>query len=94
MVSNAHASATPHHVGQTTKARIALAALLDGAPHPDALAARLVDAVLDLGWTPPPDPGADIPPLRPAQPAGDHSPGRLEFLAAKAALAERPRRDT
>lgn len=63
MVSNAHANSTPHHVGQIEKARIHIADLLDGAPHPEALAGRIVDTLQNLGWTPPHDPTADLPPL-------------------------------
>ncbi len=62
-----------------------------GSPHATDRARELLTAVDDAGFT---LPAAleDTPPLRPAQPADDDSPGRREFLAAKAALADRPRR--
>lgn len=56
-----------------------------------AYAADLRDIVDQLGFT---LPAAleDTPPLRPGQPADLDGPGRKEWLAAKAALAARPRR--
>ncbi|TFV91388.1 hypothetical protein [Blastococcus sp. CT_GayMR16] len=92
---NAHASSTPHHVGQVEKARIEITALLEqwGAPSAPARAGDIVDAMQNLGWTPPRDPNADIPPLRPARVADEDSPGRREFAEARAALAARQRRD-
>lgn len=68
------------------------------ATKPDAhdLAGWLLDQLQALGWKSPPDPGADIPPLRPARVADEDSPGRREFAEARARLAARaPRpRDT
>lgn len=80
-MSNAHASSTPHHVGQLAKARIEVAALLGGAPDPHHLAGRIVDVLQNLGWTPPHDPAADQPPLQ--GPGAPHDgPGRREWAAA------------
>lgn len=88
---------TPHHVGQVTKAEILVTHLLDTAPagttH-ERQAKVIVQQLQDTGWKTPPDPAADIPPLRPDRPAlDDDSPGRREFRAARNALANRPRPD-
>lgn len=73
-MSNAHESSTPHHIGQVTKAEIHVAHLLDTAPagaDHQRQAAVIVQQLQQLGWKSPPDPAADIPPLRPARVADD-----------------------
>lgn len=92
MERNARATnTTPHRVGQLAKARREVAALLDGAPDPDALAGRIIDDLQALGWTPPRDPSADVPAAR-VVPAPEDSPGRQAFRAALADLHDRDRR--
>lgn len=59
-------------------------------PDPHDLATWLLEQLQNLGWRPPLDP-TDTPPLRPAQPARDDSPGRREFAEARKALAARRR---
>ena len=61
----------------------------DTAPDPHDLATWLLDQLQNAGWRPPPDPAADIPPLRPDQPADNNSPGRQAFRQARAQLAAR-----
>lgn len=81
---------TPHHIGQVTKAQITIAEPLErwGLTEPADRARYLVQQLQNLGWTPPRDPAADTPPL--AGPgAPPDSPGRREFAAARAALAQR-----
>ncbi len=51
-------------------------------PDPHDLAGWLLEQLQTAGWTPPPDPAADVPPARPARPADDNSPGRLEYRAS------------
>lgn len=84
---------TPHHVGQITKAELTIADPLErwGLTDPTDRARYLLQQLQALGWTPPRDPNADKPPLRPAQPADDNSPGRQAFRAARQALANRTR---
>lgn len=57
---------SPHRIGQTTKAEIAVAHLLDTAPagaDHQHQAAVIVQQLQAIGWAPPPDPSADRPPL-------------------------------
>lgn len=64
----------------------------DTKPDPHDTASWLLDQLQQLGWKAPPDPAADVPPLRPERPAlDDNSPGRREFAEARAALAARTR---
>jgi hypothetical protein len=65
-LSNAHASTTPHHVGQVAKAEIQMTAKLEewGSPQADKRGPELVQAFLELGWTAPRD-LTEAPPLRP-----------------------------
>lgn len=59
-------------------------------PDPHDTATWLLDQLQDAGWKPPPDPAADLPPLRPDHPTfDDNSPGRREFAEARAQLAAR-----
>lgn len=64
-MSNAHASNTPHRIGQITKAVILVTHLLDTAPADtthERQAAVIVDQLqTELGWTPPRDPAAVAP---------------------------------
>lgn len=60
-------------------------------PDPHDTATWLLDQLQTLGWKTPPDPAADVPPLRPAHAAGPDSPGYREWQAARANLANRPR---
>lgn len=85
-----------HRAGQQTKAQILLADRLEawGLTDPHERAAWLLDRLqTDLGWRAPIDPG-ERPPLRPAQPAPDDSPGRRAFREARAELAHRRRART
>ena len=87
-------TATPHHVGQVTKAEILVAHLLDTTPADtttERQAAVIVQQLQQAGWTPPRDPAADVPPLRPDRIADVDSPGRRAFNEARKALANRPR---
>ena len=76
---------------KTTRDRIAEYLTEHGQAHADAYADEILQIVEDCGWCLPLA-LEDAPPLRPAR-AGDlDGPGRQAFLAAKAALADRPRR--
>lgn len=56
-------------------------------PDPHDLAGWLLDQLQDLGWKQPPDPAADIPPLRPARVATDDE--RRAHLATIARVLEK-----
>lgn len=81
-----------HRVAQRTKAELLLADALErhtAEPRdPNTVAAWLLQQLQNYGWRPPLD-LTETPPLRPTQPAGEDSPGRREFAAARAALAAR-----
>lgn len=60
-------------------------------PDPHDTATWLLDELQTKhGWTPPPDPATDTPPLT-GPGAPEDSPGRQAFRAARAALAQRTR---
>ncbi len=64
----------------------------DTTPDPHDLATWLLEQLQAAGWKQPPDPAADIPPLRPERPAlDDNSPGRRAFKEARDRLAQRTR---
>lgn len=83
-LSNTHDARTRSAV--TDQSRLARSRLLvadaftrartDTEADPHELATWLLDQLQDAGWKAPPDPAADVPPLRPDQPADENSPGR------------------
>jgi hypothetical protein len=81
-----------HRIGQLEKASILIADTLERHAteprDPRQVAGWLVEQLQGYGWRPPLD-LTEKPPLRPAQPAGDDSPGRRAFNEARAALAAR-----
>ena len=58
-------------------------------PDPHDAATWLLDQLQTAGWRPPPDPAADIPPLRPDRVATD-AERRAAMTAIRAALADPP----
>lgn len=90
---------TPHHVGQVTKAQLLLADALERQTSdprdPTTVATWLLEQLQAYGWKTPPDPNADIPPLRPTQVA-DPSVQAAAMAQIRAALAARktPARNT
>jgi hypothetical protein len=62
-------------------------------PDPHDLASRLLEQLQALGWKQPPDPAADIPPLRPARVA-DGQQRAARKAEIDAALAEARERST
>jgi hypothetical protein len=81
-----------HRIGQLTKAQVLIADTLERFAteprDPAAVATWLTEQLQGYGWRLPLDP-TDVPPLRPARPADDDSPGYREFQAARAELAAR-----
>lgn len=85
---------SPHHVGQTTKAEILIAHLLDTTPagtDTTRQAAVILTQLQEAGWTPPHDP-ADVPPLRPERVADEGT--RAAAMDQIRAVLNRPKPTT
>jgi hypothetical protein len=83
---------TPHRIGQITKAEILIAHLLETTPpgtDHQRQAQVIVEQLQAAGWTAPPDPNADVPPLRPERVAAPEV--QAAAMAEIRAVLGRPR---
>jgi hypothetical protein len=91
-LSTAHATNTPHIVGQIAKAQRLFADTIERQAteprDPEQVATWLTEQLQGYGWTPPRDLAEQVP-LRPEQVADEDSPGRRAFRAARDELARR-----